>query len=62
MGSVTADFFTANTSVYGISTYAHEVSQDIKDVNVGLYSLMSTNRLHPDLVNASTLAKGISKL
>ena len=49
-------------TIYSISTYASEVSQHIKDVNIGLYSLLTNNRLHPNLVNASTLAKGISKL
>ena len=46
------------TTIYEASAYAHEVSQHIKDVNIGIFSLMSTNRLHPNLLNASTLEKG----
>ena len=59
LGLRTEDMFA---TIYSISTYASEVSQHIKDVNIGLYSLLTNNRLHPNLVNASTLAKGISKL
>ena len=59
LGLRTKDMFA---TIYSISTYASEVSQHIKDVNIGLYSLLTNNRLHPNLVNASTLAKGISKL
>lgn len=49
-------------NIYSISTYASEMTQNIKDVIIGLYSLLSTTRFHPNLVNASTLAEGISKL
>ena len=59
LGLRTEDMFA---TIYSISTYASEVSQHIKDVNIGLHSLLTNNQLYPNLVNASTLAKGISKL
>ena len=64
MDSLVLGFRTEDTfaTIYSISTYASEVSQHIKDVNIGLFSLLTNNRLHPNLVNGSTLAKGISKL
>ena len=59
LGLRTDDMFA---TIYSMSTYASEVSRHIKDINIGLFSLFTNNRLHPNLVNGSTLAKGISKL
>ena len=59
LGLRTEDMFA---TIYSMSTYASEVSRHIKDINIGLFSLFTNNRLHPNLVNGSTLAKGISKL
>lgn len=59
LGLRTEDMFA---TIYSISTYTSEVSQHIEKVNIGLYSLLTYNRFHPNSVNASTLAKGISKL
>ena len=59
LGLRTEDMFA---TIYSMSTYASEVSRHIKDINIGLFTLFTNNRLHPNLVNGSTLAKGISKL
>ena len=64
MGSLVLGFRTEDmfATIYSISMFASEVSKHIKDVNIGLFSLLINNRPYPNLLNASTLAKGISKL
>ena len=45
-------------TMYATSTYAGDLSQHVRNINTGLYSLMQTSRLHPNLVNSSSLAEG----
>jgi len=59
LGIRTQDIFA---SMYATSTYAGDLSQHVRNINTGLYALMQTGRLHPNLVNSSSLAEGINRL
>ena len=59
MGIRTQDVFF---DMFAASTYANSLAKHVKDINEGLYTLMQSNRLHPNLMNWSKLAKAIERL
>ena len=50
-------------TIYSISTHSGEVAEHLKKITIGLMDgLMLSSDLHPNLVNASILSDGISRL
>ena len=48
--------------MFAASTYALSLEKLLKDINEGLYTLMQSNKLHPNLIDWSELAKAIYRL
>ena len=59
MGIQSADIFY---DMYATSTYATQLSGHIKDINIGLFTLLNNGRLHPNLVSWTKLSEGIDNL
>ena len=59
MGIRTQDLFY---DMFAASTYALSLQKHVKDINEGLYTLMQSNKLHPNLIDWSELAKAIERL
>ena len=45
--------------MFAASTYALSLEKHLKDINEGLYKLIQSNKLHPNLIDRSELAKAI---
>ena len=48
--------------MFAASTYALSLQKHVKDINEGLYTLLQSNKLHPNLIDWSELAKAIERL
>ena len=48
--------------MFGASTYANSLSRHIRDIQNGLFTLLTSNKLHPNLVSWGEAKEGISKL
>ena len=59
MGIRTQDSFY---DMFAASTYALSLEKHVKDINEGLYTLMQSNKLHPNFIDWSELAKAIERL
>ena len=59
MGIRTQDIFY---DMFATSTYSLSLAKHVKDINEGLYTLMQSNKLHPNLIDWSELAKAIERL
>ena len=59
MGIRTQDLFY---DMFAASTYALSLQKHVKDINEGLYTLLQSNKLHPNLIDWSELAKAIDRL
>ena len=47
--------------IFGASTFANSLSRHVKDIQTGLFTLLTTNKLHPNLVSWGEAKEGISK-
>ena len=59
LGIRQADIFY---NAFAISTYALRLSTHIKEVKLGLYTLLNGNKLHPNLVTYNELVEGVTML
>ena len=59
MGIRTQDLFY---DMFAASTYALSLQKHVKDINEGLYTLLQSNKLHPNLIDWSELSKAIERL
>ena len=49
-------------NAFAISTHALRLSTHIKEVKLGLYTLLNANKLHPNLVPYDKLVEGVTML
>ena len=59
MGIRQSDIFY---NAFAISTYALRLSTHIKEVKLGLYTLLNGNKLHPNLASYTKLVEGVTML
>ena len=48
--------------MFAASTYALSLEKHVEDINERLYTLMQSNKLHPNLIDWSECAKEIERL
>ena len=49
-------------NMFGASTYANSLSRHIRDIQNGLFTLRTLNKLHPNLVSWGEAKEGILKV
>ena len=48
--------------MFAASTYANPLAKHVRDINEGLYTLLQSNKLHPNLITWTEMAKAIDRL
>ena len=59
MGIRQSDIFY---NAFAVSTYALRLSTHIKEIKIGLYTLLNNNKLHPNLVSYNKLIEVVDML
>ena len=59
LGIRTQDIFY---DMFATSTYANSLAKHVRDINEGLYTLLQSNKLHPNLITWTEMAKAIDRL
>ena len=59
LGIRTQDIFY---DMFATSTYANSLAKHVRDINEGLYTLLQSNKLHPNLITWTEMAKAIERL